>query len=292
MMDLANFGDSVHWGQGHRDKDKFAINVAAARGLQFKMHAHSGARIGAGLACAGSTDPEVPLACPSIIQQVSQYPLDPNAAKLVLVNGGVNDITVQTIITPTTRPEDVRRETRKYCHTDMAVLLKEVLIKFSNAATLIVVTSYFPIFSRKSDFSKIRDFLVGNLIAVPEEPERKAERDGILERVVENAQVFWKESAASLQNAIKDIGSERVRFAYVPYADDNAMFAGKPWLFNVTLSGFELIPEDPVAPQRRMACDAFHSTPWDRRACYIASAGHPNVPGSEEFTKVILAVAS
>ena len=104
IKDLANFGDSVHWGQGHVPKDKFAFNVAQALGLMLQMHAHSGATIGAGETCEGSTDPEVPFACPTIVQQVVNYPVDPANTGLVLINGGVNDVTVQRIINPFAKP--------------------------------------------------------------------------------------------------------------------------------------------------------------------------------------------
>ena len=290
MSDLANFGDSVHWGQGHREADKFACRVASSLGLQLRMQAHSGATIGVGVTCTSGAHPEVPLACPTILDQVKNYPHDPSTASLVLLTGGINDVTVQRLITPTTTPDTVRRVTRRYCYDDMVVLLKATAEKFVQSQTRVLVSSYFPVFSKESDFRKIADYLTGNLIVVPHEAEgeRAAERVAILERIIDNCQAFWTESTKALHDAVRALSSARVQFVDVPFGDENAMFADAPWLFEVRLEGIELIPEDPLATERRAACKDFHTLPWDRRACYIASVGHPNLAGSAEYTRAML----
>jgi hypothetical protein len=286
---LANFGDSVHWGQGLNDRDKFANIVAHSLGLTLQMEAHSGARIGINEDCDGATDDnEVPFACPTTLQKVRNYTGNPSSAGLVLLNGGINDVTVQAIINPFTRVDDLTRSVQKYCRREMAKLLVEVLTKFSDPGTRIVLTSYFPIFSPASDFGKIRGYLIGNLVRIPQGANLRAQRDLIVNRVVENAQVFWRESTAQLKLAIRDAGSSRIRFAEVPFEDDNAMFADNPWLFEVHLKGGQLVPEDPLAERRRLACNRFHRNPLDRAACFIASAGHPNRLGSEKFAETIL----
>jgi hypothetical protein len=178
---------------------------------------------------------------------------------------------------------------QKYCHREMAKLLMEVLTKFRDHGTRIILTSYFPIFSPASDFGKIRGYLMGNLVRVPQGANLRAQRDLIIDRVVENAQVFWRESAIQLKLAIRDAASSRIRFAEVPFEDDNAMFADNPWLFEVHLKGGKLVPEDPLAERRRRACNRFHRNPLDRASCYIASAGHPNPIGSDRFAETILA---
>jgi hypothetical protein len=254
------------------------------------MSAHSGATIGIDAACQGSTDGEVPFACPTILQQVRNYRADPSNAALVLLNGGINDVSVRHIINPLVTPAEIRRMTREYCHAAMVKLLGEMQLKFSNPDTTIIVTSYFPIFSRLSDFKKIVQYLAANMILVPSGAEAAEERTSILDRVVENAQAFWKESTASLQDAIREVGSRRVKFAEIPFTDDNSVFAPDPWLFGVHLKNGVPIPEDPVAAQRRVACDLFHHNPFDRTACYIASTGHPNEKGSQKYVDTILVV--
>lgn len=184
--------------------------------------AHSGATIGAGEPCDEFADPEVPFACPTILQQVTNDSLDPADAARVLVNGGVNDVTVQRIINPFAKPSDIRRVTRHYCHRDMALLLRELLARFD---AKIIVTSYFPIFSQKSKVSQVFDVLDAYMIAVPRGSDFSLQRQFSFERIVEDTQAFWSESAAALQDAIRDVGSNRVHVANVPVADDNAMFA-------------------------------------------------------------------
>jgi lysophospholipase L1-like esterase len=290
MNDLANFGDSVPWGQGHNLPDKYARNVAKSLGLQLRMVAHSGATIGIDTPCKGATDGEVPFSCPTVLQQVRNYKTDPSAADVVLVNGGINDVSVRNIINPLVPADEIRRLTRQYCRFQMAKLLAEVLREFSQPAIRVVVTSYFPIFSKDSNFDDIADYLRGNLVVVPEVKSQAALRLSILGRVVENAQAFWTESTAALKAAIADVGSPRIQFAEVPFQDDNAMFAHNSWLWEVKLQGGKLVPQDPVAAQRKKACDKFHPDPLSRSTCYIASAGHPNLKGSKAFADAILSI--
>jgi hypothetical protein len=256
------------------------------------MEAHSGSRIGINEDCDGATDDEeVPFACPTTLQQVRNYSGNPASAGLVLVNGGINDVSVQAIINPFTTVDALKRSVRKYCRREMASLLLELLTKFPDPGVRIILTSYFPIFSPASDFGKIRGYLMGNLIRVPQGANLRAQRDLIMNRVVENAQVFWRESTAQLRLAIRDVGSSRIRFAEVPFGDDNAMFADNPWLFEVHLKSGQLVPEDPLAERRRRACNRFHRNPLDRATCYIASTGHPNLVGSKKFAETILTEA-
>src|SRR5437868_1444545 len=163
---LANFGDSVHWGQGLNTADKFAHRVADRLGLELRMEAHSGARIGIDEGCEGSTDGEVPFACPTTLQQIRNYSGDPASAGLILINGGINDVTVQAIISPLTTVDALRRRVRRYCRRSMAGLLVETLRRFPNSAVPIIVTGYFPIVSPASDFTKIAQYLRGHLILV------------------------------------------------------------------------------------------------------------------------------
>src|SRR4051794_34449706 len=94
------YGDSVTWGQGHKDGNKFANQVASALGATVKMIAHSGATIGRGDAQTGSGGPESPNHYPTILQQLAAASDDPDQAAVVIVDGGINDIGVPTILSP------------------------------------------------------------------------------------------------------------------------------------------------------------------------------------------------
>ena len=119
------YGDSVTWGQGHKDGNKFATQVASALGATVKMIAHSGATIGRDDAQTGSCGPESPNHYPTILQQLATASDDPDQAALVIVDGGINDIGVPTILSPITSNKYLRNVTRRYCHDDMLFLLMQ-----------------------------------------------------------------------------------------------------------------------------------------------------------------------
>jgi hypothetical protein len=161
---LAVFGDSVPWGQGLRDEHKPATLVAkglAAKfpGLQPVMLAHSGAVIGRAASCSSNSFPgEMPESCPSILQQIAAYPGDVESVPVVILDGGINDIDIRTILNPFTDSRDLSSDILQYCYRDMGYLLAQVKARFSHADTKIIVTSYFPILSSASDLDLLLPF--------------------------------------------------------------------------------------------------------------------------------------
>jgi len=287
------FGDSVTWGQGFFPNQKFAKHVADALGAELRLHAHSGAVIGVNNHESGSCPPEAPRHTPTILQQLASNTDDPDEATLILLDGGINDISVQYILSPFTSDQGLKAKVERYCFEDMLTLLRAAIARFQNPRTNIIVTSYFPIFSPQSDFHRVLEYLShGLFIAPPPAMMARAEEERFAIRSVELAMLFWQESRKQLRAAVDATRTDRVRFADVPFTEANAMFAPEPWLFNVHLEGLELKPEDPVATSRREDCERCHpNNPFDRSACDIASAGHPNFFGAEAFAKTILALA-
>ena len=108
---LVTIGDSVHWGQGLRREHKLHAIVEAEvhrahPGLVHYLGAHSGAIIGIGAVVQrAGVHGEVPVAYPTITNQVDAFPGDPADVLAVLVNGGINDVDIRTILNrrPTTR---------------------------------------------------------------------------------------------------------------------------------------------------------------------------------------------
>ena len=289
---LVAFGDSVIWGQGLEDEHKFVNQVADAKGLRLRMHAHSGATIGVGDTYQGRCGSEAPNSYPTILQQLAACTDDPADTDLILVDGGINDIGVNTILSPFTSDAYLRNVTRRYCHDDMVTLLHQVLARFTNATTRVVVTSYFPVFSPKSDFSQVPDYLAARGLTPPPSLHTRAERELFVLRSVDLAMLFWRESRAQLARAVADAGSSRVVFADVPFTEDNAMFAPAAWLFNVHFAGGQFVPEDEVIEARHQQCVLCHPRePFKVQLCDIASAGHPNVTGARSFAETILAMA-
>jgi hypothetical protein len=292
MSDLVTFGDSLPWGQGLRHEQKFPFLVAQRLGMQLRMCAHSGARVLFHEDFDQTAPPEVPFPCPTVLQQIEDYSGDPSNARVVLVNGGVNDIKVSTLVSPLTSPRSLQAKIQRFCYQDMVVLLRALLSKFQSPDTRIVLVSYYPFFSPASDFAQLACFLASYFILLPLETDedKKGERNFILQRIVENSQLFWTESTHMFRRAVAEVGSPRIGFALVPFGDENVMFAPDPWLFNVYWTGTTIYAEDPVANERRAACDQFHDTAIEQGLCYIASAGHPNPRGSQAYAAAILAL--
>jgi|KBSSwiS6_1023812.scaffolds.fasta_scaffold02124_4 lysophospholipase L1-like esterase len=291
--DIVVFGDSVTWGQGHKDANKFANQVADALHLKLDQVAHSGATIGRNDVHTASCGPEAPIHYPTIFQQVARAGGNPDDAAVVIVDGGINDIGVQVILNPFTLKAFLRNQIRRYCFEDMVALLTTILTRYPASETTIVVTGYFPVFSNDSDFNRVLDYLHGIGIAPPPHlMTSDKDRRAFAFASIELALLFWQESRLQLQRAVAAMQTGRVIFADVPFQEENAMFASHPWLFNVHLDAHtgRLVPEDDVIAERHEQCvKCYPHDPFGRAFCDIASAGHPNRPGSEQYTTAILA---
>src|SRR5437588_2120897 len=115
FLDMIILGDSIMWGQGLQDQDKFWVKTQNAITSQFNttviphLYAHSGARI----IRAGDDPPdptpgawnvlwgEIPTSPPSILAQLAKAQADLPACHagqpcLMLVDGGINDLSLPT----------------------------------------------------------------------------------------------------------------------------------------------------------------------------------------------------
>jgi lysophospholipase L1-like esterase len=289
------FGDSVTWGQGLLDSEKFStlVNAELAGGnAQCTMVAHSGAVIGMGLDPDVQAAPgEVPRAYPSILQQVRNFSDPSGDFDLVIINGGINDLDVTFILNPLTDVHELSTLTDLYCHDHLAGLLPEVLDRFSKAR--VIVTGYFPILSERSDPDLLHRFLQSHFISIPSVSEAEIaigntlglDRNAIMDKVVLLAKTFWQESTTAIQKVVAEAKSPRLGAAFAPFTPANSALADDPWLWGVTAL---LEPQDPMADTRRPLCDAAETDILKRFICHRASAGHPNLEGARQFAQAIL----
>ena len=313
---IAVLGDSVAWGEGLLEEQKYftlvgqAIEAApgGARAVAPPVVlAHCGAVIGAGLtASAPPVHGEVPRLLPSILDQCAAFP-DPAGVDLVLLTGGINDVGVLRILSPLTPPADLKAATWRHCYTDMTLLLEQVAARFINAE--IMVSGYFPILSVKSDPLHVWDFLgcfgfrtlgLKSLLPVP---WRSLGADPVTKEIVANCQLFWEESETALGEAVRAVSaavggsSPRIRFATPTFTEWNAALARDAWLWGIIRTDPTdltslLAPEDSVADVRRDACNQHEPNPlWNPlwTICCYASAGHPNVAGARQYARAITA---
>jgi len=286
-------GDSVCWGQGLLPAHKFSTLVANALGTpatQVQSLAHSGAIIGVNRTnLPGAPNGEIPDSYPTILDQCAVFNDSPNTVDLVLVDGGINDVEVRTILDPLTSFRVLGDRTKLHCYYDMKQLLAAVVAKFPNPNTKIVVTSYFPILSTDSELLRIPPLLQIHGIALP----TTLYADPVIRRIISLCLQFWHDSQMYLGQAVNEAnagpggGGGRIRFAVPQFTEKNAVFATTPWLWGVNA---DLSPQDEVSAARIPACQAFYPRPEDilsREQCFRASAGHPNVTGAAAFADAI-----
>jgi hypothetical protein len=274
IVRYAVIGDSIQWGQGLWEEDKFSSLVADEIEREYGMsaecvarYAHSAAALGSstndpdaprtdqGDPCPGEVvDPlkayegEVPFDAASIYSQLNTLKavLDPedegkDNLDLLLVDGGINPDPFQILLNPTGSADELVKVTWDACHETMGKLLVGAATKFQKAH--IVVTGYYPIFSEKSYFSFAGVFLAGMLTAYG---LARDEIIGIFEsadwqaNLIALSEVWAEESADALRQAVSDTGLSRVSYAHVDFGPENCLFAPSHWLW-----GFGSLPPLP-----------------------------------------------
>ena len=292
---IVAIGDSIVWGQGLLPGEKFAELVHQAlrpqhpEGITLESSAHSGAVIGANGAMGSPEPGEVPAPRLTIIEQCDGFTHSPDTVDLVLMNGGINDVGIATILNPLALIPSLDARVIHECHDAMLVLLKKVSAKFSKPGCRILLTGYYSILSAKSDPIGVEKLLGLYGIAVPEFVEDDLD---FINPVFERCKAFNDDSTQQLMRAIADNGDARVRFVPSGFTDANSVFVpGTSLLWGLDVQ-HDVAPLDPVAAQRRPQCQAAHPNPAEllhRELCFRASAGHPNVAGAAQYGRQILA---
>ena len=287
---MITLGDSVTWGQGLLEDEKFdrlvqeALKPLHPEGVTLERFAHSGAIIGPGSGRT-ATGGEVPVSSPTVLEQLAQVP-SPGTADLVILNGGLNDVGVAKILNPLSVIPSLRHRVEATCHGGMVNLLRKTKDKFTKASCRIVVTGYYTILSGQSHPLKIPDLLELHGTAVSEFVDEGVFFDLLSDRCEE----FFVRSEAALQAAVADAGDARIKFVSSGFTGANAIFVpGTALLWGLTE---DLDPVDPVAGPRRGQCDLTFNKAGDllrREQCYRASAGHPNVQGAIQYAARICA---
>jgi hypothetical protein len=314
------FGDSIQWGQGLRDDLKFHHMVEqyvgnnGSIGVYKTVHAHSGATIGVRDNNLGSPlNGEVPTSYPTILQQVDLYAGDPAIVDFVLIDGGINDITVPEIVSPIAT-SDLTSLVQKHCYDDMKVLLEKVAEPGRFSQAKIIVTGYYPIVSDDSDLNALILLLAGlGMLAGGEVGGIVGGLAGAIvggvvsvtqkDVMVSRCKRFSDEANQKLQQAVADVKAanaaqslnQQLFFAKPDFKKSNAIFASDSWLWSIEN---DLGPADDeqyggVEGARSTACHLVDSQDPDRTSmtiCIRASMGHPNVKGAQEYGRVIQAL--
>jgi lysophospholipase L1-like esterase len=292
---IVSLGDSIIWGQGLLSDEKFDKLVQQALlpgnpdGVTLESLAHSGAVIGATGATGTPQVGEVPGSRLSVIEQCDSYTNSPETVDLLLLDGGINDVGVASILNPFALIPHLDARVAHACHDGMLVQLKKVIAKFTKPSCRILVTGYYAILSPQSDPVGVLRLLSLFGIAVPAFLDKDID---FINPVLGRCATFYRDSNQQLAQAVADAGDPRIRFVPSGFTDANSVFvSGTSLLWGLDLDD-GLAPQDPAAADRRPLCDAAHRDPLqipERELCYRASAGHPNVQGAIQFSKQILA---
>jgi len=326
-FNMVVLGDSIMWGQGLNDEQKFSYKVAhwigqRLPGTEVRRHvlAHSGARILKDVAedAKPPLHQEVPNHFPSVTKQLARFRTRPGAStgsglpsaeevSLVLLDGGINDFSTKTILTldPTVGRSWVRAQTRQRCVARMKELLPSVVDTFPHAT--VVVTNYFQIISELSNMVYVWELLrFWNVLGVPlngiSAPLRKKLSDQSL--------AFHQESTAGFRDAVAEL-SGRLRVIAnsgdmpVPNANrPGRLEAVRPPPSRVVLAEAPFGPQnsygapdrylfymnepDPAASERKPKCvEQTAEMSLAFPNCLVAAVGHPNVRGAEAYTEAI-----
>jgi len=287
---IVTLGDSVPWGQGLLEQQKYDFLIEAAltpdhpEGITIERLAHSGAVAAPGNGQAAPAG-EVPAPYPSILAQVDSV-TSPETVDLVLLNGGINDVGVATILNPLAFVPPLAERVRTACYHSMLRVLQHASAVFTKPSARLCVTDYYPILSDRSDPLGISALLHMHGLQTPDFVDVKLFHNVVVDRCEE----FFSISTDSLRRAVNDAGDSRMIFVTSGFTDENALFVpGTSFLWGLDK---ELEPEDPVAAPRHVQCDLTFAEPLQfaqREQCYRASAGHPNPHGAAQFARQVLA---
>lgn len=253
-------GDSIMWGQGLRDEEKFSSRVKCwlqdkiNRPVSVHVEAHSGAvisRLGIGPSQFPTKDGEVNQSIPSINEEVDHavefYRANNAAPALILMDGCINDVGVKTILDASTELETLRARARKSCGEDMQLLLRRVKANFPQSQ--ILVTSYYPIVSAQTDDNAFLRLLVKKLNNQRPDARNMSDKE-MRRRLVAISEEWFTTSTESLlaavtqTNAIGDFAmSPPVRFVEIQFGPEHVFAAPDTLLWNfmfasTNVSGF------------------------------------------------------
>lgn len=316
-------GDSLIWGQGLEEKDKFYtltknwLQSELKKEVNLKVKAHSGATIFLHeneerlLKKADRSEkeefyPEVNVAFPTLKTQIEmakdEYEKEGKRADevdLIMLTGGIVDITVAGVLNPLGEEKRLKKQIVQYCNEDMFRFLDESAKIFPNA--LFVVVGYFPIFSKKTDTAKAFNAAL-EAFSIPR--PLKPLTNNILTRsffrivktkAINRSKVWFEDSNRELQSAVNRLnektGKQKAVFVKSPLTEENSLETPNTLLFKLGKKGKlndyfydkRLIECKEILGGLRKSIGLKQSI----RQCEIAAIGHPTPEGSKAYAKAI-----
>lgn len=318
-------GDSLVWGQGLVEKEKFyslvadwlrSVAVGTPLEVNLKVKAHSGSTLKfhsdeaekyrkAGRDESYPYKSEINVGFPSIWKQIEaaadEYRIaGKNGADLVMISGGITDITTPRVFNPKGNDDELRTDIKRYCGDDMYDVLELAINKNPNAK--LAVIGYFPAISSYSTTGKIlnawletQSFPRPFKIFINNPLLRPLYFKKLKRRAIVRSRIWLEESDRQLKGAVERInakyGAGRAVFVGTPLTDENAAEAPKTLLFRMGKGG---IVKDQMAAERIKDCRETlpalkreTGIDYPVRLCEVASIGHPDPAGSRAYAEAI-----
>ena len=311
---IAVVGDSVGWGEGLLTSEKYSTLVQQAIANNFsKSHgttlgayvdnrlAQCGAVLGVSDASSAQPAPanEQEIIFTSSIMSQVQAIQTPASVNLVLLNGGINDVGVSSILNPLTSTGSISASAQRFCQNDMTSVITHVATLCPNAK--ILVTGYYPILSPASNtlyFEALFTVVVGPVTTILGSAVLGL---ASMNQMINNCETFYSASNTALTAAVAAAnqsiaGPTRVFFVPSGFTDSNATFASSSssLLWGLNINGLSIGAQDPNAAARVGPCSAAYqgSVNLTRTFCELASVGHPNPNGAIQYANQIIPFAT
>jgi len=318
-------GDSLIWGQGLLERDKFYtltaewlrndifagrrpvnMNVEAHSGSTWKFHPDEAEKYKkAGRDETYEFKPEVNVGFPSINKQIEVAAEKYRAAgspgaDLIMITGGITDITTSVVYNPKGNDDQLRADIKKYCFDDAYDVIERAAELHPNA--LIAVVGYFPAISPRSNDSKLMNAWLevldtsGFKKALLNNPiMRPLFFNKLKKRAIIRSQIWVEESNKHLSAAVDKlnakIGRTRAVFIKGPLTDEDAAETPNTKLLRMGKNG---VVEDAMAQSRIKDCNealpklkAETGIDYPVRLCEAAAVGHPNPEGARAYAEAI-----
>jgi len=294
-LQMLVLGDSIMWGQGLREEEKFSSRVKCwlqektMRAVIVHVEAHSGAVI----ASAAPAQPNLPVlsgevnsTLPTINQQLDHavqfYAASRTLPSLILMNGCINDIGVKSLLAASTPLENLQRQVRSTCGDGMLALLQRVRASFPRAQ--VIVTGYYPIVSALTADNAFLRLLVKRLNNLGPDAPKMTDKE-MRQRLIAVSDEWYKTSTASLLDAVLKTNAAAgpglfppVSFVEIQFGPEHVFAAPDTLLWNfmfasTKVSGFTQIivllslrskaykPDDHVRESRVKSCEATFKKP-------------------------------
>lgn len=316
---MLSLGDSVMWGQGLAEQEKFRNLVRdwlrANPGLRREVvafnYSHSGAILTHGpeqgedrrTTEAEAWGGEMPSHDPTVVRQVGMalgglraHGVTPQEVDLILLSGGANDVNfVKTLVdvNPSLDAAYVRRRIRNFVQPRMGAVLPLVLETFP--AATVVVTGYYQGISELTPLAT-HSALSGS-VAAP-----------VLFRIIEKNIAFVEEMDLVLGALAREQGRDRTLYVTPGFEREHAVGTPNSYLWDLSHT-------DPVEGQRRRECQTLFAlgkftaplttvdpslllgavvsqsagSVFTKFGCDEANTFHPNADGARRYAEKIIA---